>query len=179
MINRFKNWMLSWGFIEGEVSRRTNIEVRSYIEEAQEQSKITATAERVSRSTMETLDETIRQKSEEKAREKLEALLSIIDERHIVTFDKNMRAVYIGGVKADEGQLGNLRSEAEMILSTNLWQILHHSPKKLAERAMFVDDGILPNQLLKGRSILYMLDTQARIIETFKSYTPPKKDATK
>lgn len=121
----------------------------------------------------ETIEDEVDKRAEELSKEKLAKLLSVVDERMIITFESRLKAVYIGGVKVDDaGRLQNLKSEAEMLLSTDLWKVIYETPKKLAEKAMFVDDGKLENQLIKGRAILYTLDTQKRILDTLKSYAP-------
>lgn len=112
---------------------------------------------------------------DELVREKLEKLLSVVDERMIISFSEQMKAVYIGGEQVtDPKRLQALSSEAQALLQMDIWRILNETPKRLAEKAMFVDDGVLANQLLKGRAILYTLDSQNRILQILKSYTPTK-----
>ncbi len=120
----------------------------------------------------ETMRDDLDKQAEILAKKKLEDLLSVVDERKIITFNEREKSVYIGGLRATAEQLTNLKQEAEAITQFDLWNVLNESPKKLAQNAMFIDDGVLPNQLLKGRAILYTLDTQNRILTILKSYSP-------
>jgi hypothetical protein len=106
---------------------------------------------------------------EEEADNKLNKLLSTVDTNKIVTIDKNHGIVYIGGVKADEGQLTNLKAEAEALMRFDLWHLLYETPKELAQRTMFVHSESL-DDLKKGKSMLYLLDSQKKIIDIFLSY---------
>lgn len=115
----------------------------------------------------ETMADDLDKKAEELSLRKLAELLSIVDERAIITFDSRARAIFIGGERADDGRLHNLKAEAEFFQESDLWKILYETPKRLAEKAMFTDDGKLENQLLKGRAILYTLETQKKILDTF------------
>ncbi len=109
---------------------------------------------------------------EEKARQMLESLLSTIDERKIITFNDKEKSVYIGGVRATVEQLANLKQEAEAIVQFDLWNILNETPKKLAQNALFLDDGKSEIVHAKGRSMLYLIGTQNRILTTLRSYNP-------
>lgn len=102
---------------------------------------------------------------------RLNALLSNADLHKIVTLDKAKGIIYIGGEKADNARLSNLKSEAEAILSFELWGLLHNTPKELAQKAMFLEGDDI-TQMRKGRTILYTLSTQNNILELLKSYTP-------
>lgn len=117
---------------------------------------------------METFVGDVEKKAEELMKQNMERLLSVVDERMIVTMNDSQKAIFIGGVRAEPGQLKSLKAEAEFFLQSDLWKILNHTPRELAQRAMFKDDGKLENQLIKGRSMLYTLDTQSRILLTFK-----------
>lgn len=118
------------------------------------------------------LEETNMYQTEERAKELAEQMLndmlSNTDYTHLVTIDKN-GLVFIGGNRADIGQLGNLKSEAEYIAASNLWKLLCETPKELAQRAIFVNGETLAD-LQKGKSILYTLSTQEKILNTFKNY---------
>ena len=106
---------------------------------------------------LETMRDDLDKQADELAEQKLAALLSVMDITQIVSLTKT-RKVMIGGELADDVKLNNLKSEAEFLLSSELWKVLYETPKALAEKAMFVDDGILENQLLKGRAILFTLE---------------------
>lgn len=120
------------------------------------------------RDIMETLEEAIDRKAQALADQKLGTLLSVVDVNQIVA--QKGRTLYIGGKMAEEGTLHNLKQEAEYLEASELWKLLNETPKELAQRAMFVDDGTIENQLIKGRAVLYTLATQKKILDLFKSY---------
>jgi len=109
----------------------------------------------------------IEEKSEEKAKEKLEKLLTVVDYRKVVMLDKKMGVVLINGERISESQLNNLRSEAEAIVNMEIWQLLVETPKALAQKAMFVEPTV--DNVHMGASILYTLDAQKKVLDTFRS----------
>ena len=125
---------------------------------------------------LETMQDDLEKRADILAQEKVAKLLSNVDLGHIVKYDKSGRQIFIGEERATESQLANLKSEAEMIVSTNLWKLLHETPKELAQRALFMSGHTL-DEMVKGRAILYTLATQETILNTFKSYAqlPPSK----
>ncbi len=118
---------------------------------------------------LETFQGDVEARAEEIATQRLQSLLSVVDERSIVTFNHKNGLIYIGGELAEAGQLNGLKSEAEFLVQSDLWKLIYESPKSLAEKAMFSDDGNLDNLLLKGRVMLYTIGTQKKIVETFKN----------
>ncbi len=100
---------------------------------------------------------------------RLAELLSPIDHTHIATFNEKTKQYYIGSELADDAFLSNLKQEADMLKSFNLWKIIQETPKELAQRAMFVA-GESVDDMKKGRSMLYTLDSQKRIVEMFSGY---------
>lgn len=123
------------------------------------------------------LEETNIYNTEEKAKElmtkQLNDLLSLRDFKKIVTLDKNKGIIFIGGEKATDNRLINLKAEAEFFLQSDLWQIICESVKRSAEISMFVSGESLED-MRKGRSILYTLSSQNNILQTFKSYVGNK-----
>lgn len=118
---------------------------------------------------METMADDLGKKADELAKVKLNALLSVIDPKSVVTFNKQTGIIYIGGERTDEGRLGNLKAEADFFANSDLWKIMVESQKSLAERAMFIA-GENIEDVKKGRSILYTLSSQKNIVEIFRSY---------
>lgn len=186
MIKRLQRWILGWRFVKNELDGRvsdtywklypTIMENEKYLKFQldKERADIMIAAQKDLRLTM--IDDT-EARAKEIANEKLAAMLSIFDPKHIVTFSERTRQVYIGGEIADAARLGNLKAEAQMITDTNLWQILHETPKKLAQKALFEDDGDSKVVHTKGRAMLYLLSTQENIMSVFLNYnpqTPPK-----
>lgn len=117
----------------------------------------------------ETMVDDTEERAEERAHVLLDEMLSPIDTNKIVSFSAKTGAIYIGGERVDDGRLASLKSEAEAIEQFDLWHLLHETPKELAQRSMFVEGDSMDN-LRKGRSMLYTLDTQKRIIDTLKAY---------
>ncbi len=114
----------------------------------------------------ETNKEDIDGKAEVLAKKMLNDTLSPVDLTQIVRFDSQKKLLYIGGRVADEQEVHNLRSEAQMIVATNLWKMIHETPKELAQRALFVDSQSM-DDIVKGKSILYCLSTQQNIVSKF------------
>ncbi len=120
---------------------------------------------------LETMRDDLDKQAEELAEVKLAELLTVVDPKMIVTFSAREKAVFIGGEKVtDHGQLQALKAEAELLLSSTLWRVIYETPKELAQRAMFVA-GESVSDMTKGRAMLYALETQKKILETFKSYS--------
>lgn len=122
---------------------------------------------------MKTMKDDIEKMAEERVREKIVNLLTVVDERSVVTFNQKAGAIYIGGERADPGRLQALKAESEYFLASDLWKIIYESPKQLAHKAMFLAGESL-DDLKKGRAILYTLDTQEKILRTFEAYQPLK-----
>lgn len=102
--------------------------------------------------------------------QRLNDLLSNADLTKIVTFNDQTKKFYIGGKEVEHGRLQNLKQEAEAYEQFDLYQLLQETPKELAQRAMFIEGDAPKEQLAKGRTILYTLSTQKKIIEKFKNY---------
>lgn len=101
---------------------------------------------------------------------KIANLLTVIDYNHIVRLEKkgNGGILYLGDERADDGTMANLKSEALFLTESRLWKLLYETPKELAEKAMFkIGTGL--EDMQKGRSILYTLDTQKNIIDLLKN----------
>lgn len=120
---------------------------------------------------LEMINADVEKRATEIAHERLQSMLSVVDERKIISFNERERAVYIGGEKVtDPAMLQNLKSEAEALMQFDIWQILHETPKKLAQKALFEDDGKSEIVHTKGRTMLYLLDTQKKILATLRAY---------
>lgn len=103
--------------------------------------------------------------------DKLADMMSPVDWRYVLNSDVKRGIIFIGSERADDKQLLNLKSEAEMLKASNLWNLLHETPNALAQEAMF-KTGADTDAFLKGRSMIYHLDSQKKIIETLISYKP-------
>lgn len=99
---------------------------------------------------------------------RLSSLLTNVDFNKVVSVDKAKGFVYIGAEKADPARLNNLKSEAEFLVNTDLWGILHDTPKELAQREMFIH-GVGEESLKKGRAVLFTLSQQKNIIDVLRN----------
>ncbi len=117
---------------------------------------------------LETMRDDIDEQAEELAKAKLAALLSPVDLSKIIAVTAQ-GVVKIGGDKADEITLSNLKAEAEFFLQSELWHLIHETPKELAQRSMFVAGESLAD-MQRGKSILYCLSAQDNIVKVLSSY---------
>jgi hypothetical protein len=101
-------------------------------------------------------------------------LLSIVDINAIVTIDKSTGIVYIGGKRAEENRLANLKSEAMMLLQSDLWKNSLRNSERTCATQMFISSESI-DDMKKGKSMLYTLSTQKNIIDVFNSYQPKPK----
>lgn len=99
---------------------------------------------------------------------RLNDMLSNVDLNSVITYDKVKGMVFIGGERIEPARLNNLRSEAEFLLNSEIWSLIYETPKELAQRAMFVDSQSL-DDMKKGKSILFTLATQKKILDVLKA----------
>lgn len=111
----------------------------------------------------ETMADDLNKKAEELASVKLQSLLSIVDDRLIISVNKPGQ-ILIGGVAAEDNELANLKSEAEFLRDSHIWKLIQETPKRLAEKAMFIEGDSI-DAMKKGRSMLYLLSTQRNIVD--------------
>lgn len=118
---------------------------------------------------LETMRDDLDKQAGELAQKKLRDLLMPINMDMVVTLNRQRGLVYIGGELADDARLANLKSEAEFLLQSDLWKVIYESLNNIAQKTMFVSSEGL-DDMKKGKSILFTLDTQKNMLETFKSY---------
>ncbi len=123
---------------------------------------------------LETLRDDTEKMADERVHQKLVEMLSPVDWSHVITHDTRKGVVFIGGKQADPAFLQSLKSEAEMVTSTELWRLLIETPNTLAQQIMF-KTGEDTQAFQKGRSMIYHLDSQKKIVETLMSYKQPPK----
>lgn len=116
-----------------------------------------------------TMKDDVEKMADDRLKRKLEELLTGVDERLIVKLDSKNGVVFIGDERPDDSRLVNLKAEAEFLSKSDLWKILSETPKALAQKSIFTD-GETIEAVRKGRSMIYTLDTQARILAVFLSY---------
>ena len=121
---------------------------------------------------LETMNDDIDEKAKELSDAKLATMMSPVNWNQVVSFNEKQGAIYIGGNRADAAQLQNLKAEAEMLATSNLWGLLFETPNALAQNAMF-KTGDDVDSFKKGRAMIYHLDSQKKIVEILRAYTPP------
>lgn len=107
---------------------------------------------------------------DEVVEEKLKELLGNVDYRAVVTNDKQGN-IFVGGVKQEESQLMNLRSEAEFFLASDLYRILSETKKDLAYKTMFEKSENFED-LRTGKLVLYNISIDRNIIERLRNWQP-------
>lgn len=100
---------------------------------------------------------------------RLVEMLGSVDYKKVVTFNKEIGAIYIGKDRADDSRIANLKSEAEFLMQSDLWRLLSESVRHLAYEMMFVKSQSL-NDLLAGKMLLFNLDSQQKTIDLLRSY---------
>ncbi len=145
-----KDWLLQRQFVRDAITAANG----------NERPRIFALAQK---DILETMKDDLDVQAKELADKKIADFLSLVDETQIVTTKGKL--LYIGGEIPDDATMANLKAEAVFLSESQLWKIIYETPKELAQRAMFVDNGTIENQLIKGRAILYTLATQQKILD--------------
>ncbi len=121
---------------------------------------------------LETMADDLEKKAKELMETRLAQMMSPVDWNHVVTLNERQGAIYIGGQRADHAQLQNLKAEAEILATSNLWGLLHETPNALAQNAMF-KTGDDTDSFKKGRAMIFHLDSQKKIVEILRGYAQP------
>ena len=116
---------------------------------------------------MSKVKDDIEKRAQEIADKKLLELLTIVDENKVLSVEKGK--VHIGGVICEDTRLKNLKSEAEFLLQTDLWTVIHETLKQQAQKQMFVSSQSLVD-LQKGKTILFTLQSQQNFLDFLKRY---------
>jgi len=106
--------------------------------------------------------------------ERISKLLGVVDENFVVTLDKKTGLVFMGGVRLEEQQILNLRSEANAITAMQIWPMLSETLKKQAQETIF-NKSTEWADVVNGKVMLYCLSLQQKILDIFKSYKPKPK----
>lgn len=112
---------------------------------------------------MATMDEEIDRRAEVLSEKKVANLLSVVDWDMVISKDMKTGVLYLGTEPIETARLANLHSEANLIADMDLWKILVHTARGIAHKAMFVE-GENIDAMRKGRSMLYTLDSQEKVI---------------
>lgn len=152
-----KKWVLSWHFVQDEAENM----FRAWKDS--ERVNIFAAAQK---DILETMRDDIENKVKSRLDEKLKEMLSLSKMPDIIKMKGNQ--VLINGEPIDESRLSNLRSEAEIFASADLWKVLVDSVSEKAKETMFTLGEDSQKQLDTGRTILYTLSSQKNAIETLR-----------
>jgi len=158
MINKLKN------FIKAQILNSSI--AKEALKEAKEKAKSEAVVQAfrdAHKEILDTSEEYLEDRASKKAEDKLASLLAIPSLAHLITIDKGI--LNIGGEKIDKERALNLRAEANMVVKSDIWQILYNTPLELSHRTMFKEGTDVNGQLTKGRAMLFLLDTQKNILE--------------
>ena len=90
-------------------------------------------------------------------------LLPIFDEKDIIKVDKQNQ-IYIGGEKLTPQQIHNIKEEVKFYNGSTLKKILNANPNEFVSTLVFEKSQSIID-LVVGKSILYCLQTQNKILE--------------
>lgn len=167
-MNLLKQIFLNFKFVQDSFKEQTDF----LVEKARQEERIKAFS-LAQKDLLETMRDDLDTQAEELAKHKLASLLSVVDPKKVVTIDKTRGILFISGERVDDSRLASLKSEAEFLHESEIWQLLIHSIRKIAEHAMFVSGDSI-DDMKKGRSVLFTLDSQVKIIDLLRSYAPKK-----
>lgn len=106
----------------------------------------------------------------ESVEEAVSKLLGFVDEKSIIRYDKDKGIIFIGGERADDNRLANLKSEAEFLLQSDLWKnILTGTVTHIAHETMFVKSTTF-DDMKSGKMMLFNLSTIKNILTILSSY---------
>lgn len=108
---------------------------------------------------------------DELAKQALQELLGNVNYKSIITYDKANRSIVVGGIKLEESQILNLKSEAEFFKASELYKILSETKRDLAYKTMF-EKSLTFEDMRQGKSMLYDIAMDRNIINILASYQP-------
>lgn len=155
-----KNWILNLGFVKEAINLASVQGTDFGIEQGKDKIEM-----------LSKLNEDV---LERRSNEKLAKLLGAVDENFVVTYDKKTGLVFMGGVKLDEYQIMNLKSEAEAIAQMQIWKTLSETLKQQAQKTIF-ENSTEWADVMNGKMMLYNLSLQQKILDIFRNYKPKAK----
>lgn len=90
-------------------------------------------------------------------------LLPVIDERDAIAFNKQGE-IFLGGEKATQHQVNNLKEEVKFLKETELWRVMNTYLNKVAEKRIITESKDFTDVIV-GKVMLYTFDVQQKIIE--------------
>lgn len=103
------------------------------------------------------------------ASKKVSDLLGYTDEDLVMTYAEKQGFIFLGGERVEADKCLNLKQEAELILSTDLWKIMVNTIGDQAKKVMF-EKSQTYEDMRSGKMMLYNLSLQSKILEMFKNY---------
>lgn len=177
MINKIKHWILNRKFIKDHIEKRLDecVLTEELQLDTEERRKIYTKAFSDAQADLkETQIYDVDQKAKELSEKRLNEMLSVVDMSHVISIDKKNGILYLGKERASDIELANLKAEAEFLVQSHIWKLLHETPKELAQRAMFVSSESL-DDLKKGKVMLFTLDSQQNVVHMLRQYSPKTK----
>ena len=106
---------------------------------------------------------------EDLANKMVSDLLGFVDEKKVITMNEKQGAIFLGGERITPEECVNLKQEAELILTTDLWKIFNNTIRDIANKTMFEKSESF-DDMKSGKCFLYNLSLQNKILNMFKNY---------
>lgn len=91
-------------------------------------------------------------------------LLSLATIKDVLTYNEKKREIYLDGQIIPPNGLNELREEINWLLNSRIWSIINGSVDSQAKQVIF-DKSKTNDDLIAGKSMLYTLDLQRKIIQ--------------
>ena len=94
-------------------------------------------------------------------------LLPVVDDKKILFVDK-FKKIYIGGRLLTAQEIKNIKTDAELLESNELWKLITNNINEDVRKKVWVksQDNI---DLIVGKTMMYLLDYQIRTVKTVKN----------
>jgi hypothetical protein len=96
----------------------------------------------------------------------LRHLFPIVDIERVMTTDKSGR-VYLNGELVTGQKLATLKSEVQLLVNTELWEIISNTLKHQAQSIMFTNSKELMD-VMNGKMVLYTIGVQEQIAKNIR-----------
>ena len=106
---------------------------------------------------------------DELVNKRISELLGFVDENFIVTFNEKTGIVFVGGERITPEQAQNLKQEAELIKTLQIWKIFQNSIGDMARKTMF-EKSMTFEDLRSGKMMLYNLSILKKIVDIFAKF---------
>ncbi len=168
-----KNWILKLKFVQQAINT-ASMEGTDFGRQQSNEATYRKAFNDARKDLEETNKDNFTDKVEAEVSSRISKLLGVVDENFIITYDKKTGLVFLGGVRLDEPQIMNLKSEAEAITSMQIWKTLSETIKEQAQKTIF-NNSIEWQDVLNGKMCLYTLSLQQKVLDIFKDYKSKSK----